>query len=105
MQSARASGTNERLEVLSDRVDRGFDRIDQDVRELRADMKDMRADIKLGFDALSGSIKIGDDSLREEINARFGEFDTRFGRMERTIYGFGGIVIAAFLAAYLSGGV
>jgi hypothetical protein len=69
MQSARETWTDEALDDLSMRVDRGFEKVDQDIRELRADM------------------------------------NARFGRLERVIYGFGGIVIAAFLGAYLSGGI
>jgi hypothetical protein len=96
MQSARETRTDERLDELSARVDRGFHRVDQDVRELRADLKS-------GHEALRTEIKAGSEALREEMNVRLGEismqFDTRFGRLERTIWS----ILVAFVAAFLAG--
>lgn len=40
MERTRATWTDDRLDDLSQRVDRGFDRIDADLRELRGDMAD-----------------------------------------------------------------
>jgi uncharacterized membrane-anchored protein len=96
MQSARATWTDERLDDLSARVDRGFvelrtemdvrfDRVDRDIRELRAGQETFRTEMK-----------VGDDSLRGEVNARF-------DRLERTIHWFGGTMLGVFLAAFLAG--
>jgi hypothetical protein len=41
-------------------------------------------------------MKVGDDSLRAEMNVRF-------NRLERTIHWFGGTMLAVFLSAFLSG--
>ncbi len=39
MQTMREAWTDERLDDLSERMDRGFDRVDCDLRELRAEVK------------------------------------------------------------------
>ena len=40
MHVMRESWTDERLDDLNSRVDRGFDRVDADIRALRSEMKD-----------------------------------------------------------------
>jgi hypothetical protein len=100
MQSARATWTDERLDDLAARVNRGFaelradtdtrfDRVDRDIRELRGDMKS-------GHDALRAKIKSGDEAIRADLV-------TRFDNLERTIRWFGGTLFAALLVAFLEG--
>ena len=60
MQPARATWTDERLDDLSARVDRGFEKVDRDIRELRIE------------------VKSGDEALRTEMHARI-------SRAERTL--------------------
>ena len=85
MQSARATWTDERLDDLSARVDRGFEKVDQEVRQLRVEMRS------------------GDEALRTEMSAGFREINARFADLERTVRRFGGLMILMFAAALLEG--
>ena len=80
------------MDDLSARVDRGFEKVDRGLRDLRA-----------GQEAIRNEVKAGDDSLRDQMNLRFGEMNARFDRVEQAIRWFGGIMLAAFVTAYLSG--
>ncbi|MBA3865146.1 MAG: hypothetical protein H0X42_02170 [Solirubrobacterales bacterium] len=72
MSTMREAWTDERMDDLTVRVDRGFERVDADFRELRA-----------------------------EMHARFNAVDARFDAMQRTmILGFAGIV-ASVIATQL----
>lgn len=92
MQPARATWTDERLDDLSGRVDRGF-------AELRTDIGDLRTEIKSGDEKLRAEmgVRFG------EMNTRFGQMDTRIGRLERTVNWFGTGIIATLVAALLEG--
>jgi len=79
----RDAWTDERMDDLSTRMDRGFDRVDTDIREVRA-----RTDN--GFERVDDKIR----ELRTEMNARF-------DAMQRTmIIGFASIV-ASVIATQL----
>jgi hypothetical protein len=72
METVREAWTDERLDDLTLRMDKGFERVDMDLRDLRA-----------------------------EMNARFSAVDTRFDAMQRTmILGFV-TVIASVIATQL----
>jgi hypothetical protein len=68
----RESWTDERMDDLSTRVDRGFDRVDADIREQRAETRE-------GFDRI----------------------DARFDALNRRIYAFAGALIVALAMAQL----
>jgi hypothetical protein len=76
METMRATWTDERLDDLARRVDKGFDRVDTDIRELRA-----------------------------EMNARFDRIDARFESMQqsmqRTTFGMLATIVAGFLITNL----
>lgn len=76
MQSARATWTDERLDDLSARVDRGFEKVDRDIRELRAEVR-----------SLGGQITGLDRAIRSDLGERFDS-------LELTIRWFGGTLIA-----------
>jgi len=80
MQTMREKWTDERLDDLSAKVDRGFERVDSDIRELRG-----------------------------EMNARFDAMDRRLDAMNRTIEGltrtmlwFAGALLIAIVASNLA---
>lgn len=56
MNAMRESWTDERLDDLNGRVDRGFERIHDDLRahraETRSEFKAVRAEMKAGFDGI-----------------------------------------------------
>jgi hypothetical protein len=51
MHTMREAWTDERLDDLSERMDRGFDRVDKDLRELRADVKSLQGKVDERFEA------------------------------------------------------
>lgn len=53
MQTMRDKWTDERLDDLNAKVDRGFDRLDTDMRGLRAELQTLRAEMNARFDALN----------------------------------------------------
>jgi hypothetical protein len=62
METMRKAWTDERLDDLTRRMDRGFDRVDKDIRELRAELK-------------------------AEMDTRFGRLEARFDSMQRMTLG------------------
>jgi hypothetical protein len=85
MNAVREAWTDERLDDLNARVDRGFDRISTDVRDLRAEMDDRFERVDRRF-----------ENLQAEIN-------TRFDAMQRTmVLGFASVaasVVGGLIAA------
>jgi hypothetical protein len=69
MDAVREAWTDERLDDLSNRMDRGFDRVDTDLRELRT-----------------------------EMNSRFGLVDARFDSMHRMIIATLVAVVVGFVS-------
>jgi hypothetical protein len=59
MQTMRESWTDERLDDLSTRMDRGFSRVDADIRELRGEIKGLQRTMIQGFITLSGVMVTG----------------------------------------------
>lgn len=58
MEAMREAWTDERLDDLTRRMDRGFDRVDRDLRDLRTELK-------------------------TEMDTRFGRLEARFDSMQR----------------------
>ena len=73
MERTRATWTDERLDDLAQRMDRGFSRIDEDVRTLRSDM-----------------------------NARFDSMERRMDSFQTAILQLGGGMTVAILATLVS---
>jgi hypothetical protein len=70
MQTMREAWTDELLDDLSHRMDRGFDRVDLDIRDLRGEMR----------------------GLRDEMDKRFTRLEAKFDSMQR-------LTLAAYLTA------
>jgi uncharacterized coiled-coil DUF342 family protein len=62
----REAWTDERLDDLSRRVDKGFERLDEDIREVRGEIRDLRAEMKAGFERVDDEFR----EFRAEMNAR-----------------------------------
>lgn len=60
---AREAWTDERLDDLNAKVDKGFDRLDKDIRDLRAEMNMRFAAVDARFDAMQRTMVIGFVSL------------------------------------------
>ena len=59
MPAVREAWTDERLDDLSNRVDRGFDRTDRDIRDLRAEMDARFVAVDARFDAMQRTMILG----------------------------------------------
>lgn len=59
----RQSWTDERLDDLNGKVDRGFERIDADLHAQRAEFADHRSETKAEFTALRSEMKDGFDAM------------------------------------------
>ncbi len=92
MQAESPTRTDERIEDLSGRVDRGFAEADSRFNRVEADIRELRA----GQDALRIGMNAGNEALRNEINVRF-------DRLQQTILWFGGTLLAGFLTALIGG--
>jgi hypothetical protein len=80
MEAVREAWTDERLDDLANRMDRGFDRVDKDIRELRAETK---AEFKL---------------FRGEVEERFDKIDERFERVHGRLDSIQRAIVAAAIA-------
>jgi hypothetical protein len=66
----RAAWTDERLDDLADRVDRGFDRVDRDIRDLRVDMTAQIEALRQTMIRIGGGMLLGFISVLAAILAR-----------------------------------
>lgn len=80
MQTMRDKWTDERLDDLNAKIDRGFDRIDGEMRAFRAEMQ----------------------ALRAEMNARFEEVNRRIDTLNRNMFWFAGALAIAIVASNLA---
>jgi hypothetical protein len=85
MEAMREAWTDERLDDLTNRMDRGFDRVDVDLRELKAEHKAFRGEVAKEFG---------------KIDDKFERVHGRLDSIQRTI-AMGAIVMtAAFIAGF-----
>jgi hypothetical protein len=66
----RAAWTDERLDDLADRVERGFDRVDRDIRDLRVDMTAQIEALRQTMIRIGGGMLLGFISVLAAILAR-----------------------------------
>ncbi len=59
METRRQAWTDERLDDLSTRMDRGFDRVDRDIRELKTDVDTRFNRVEARFDGLQRMLLAG----------------------------------------------
>jgi hypothetical protein len=56
---AREAWTDERLDDLNARMEKGFGRVDADIRELRGEVRDLRTDMQKGFESVQRTMILG----------------------------------------------
>jgi hypothetical protein len=66
---AREAWTDERLDDLKVRVERGFDEVKGEVREVRGEIRELRAETKIGFESMHRTMFIGFVTLFASIAA------------------------------------
>jgi chromosome segregation ATPase len=87
MEAMREAWTDDRLDDLANRMDRGFDRVDADIRELRTETKSefalLRGEICERFDKIEGQFGSRFDQLKAETDGRFDKVDERFDKVDK----------------------
>jgi hypothetical protein len=84
MERPRATWTDERLDDLGRRVDRGFERVDRELRALSDRVDGQGAELSKRIDALSDRV------------------DARIHALQRTMIHVGGGLVAAMLATLVT---
>src|SRR5690349_6819759 len=105
----REKWTDERLDDLAGRVDKGFAEVKGEVRALRVEMNERFGSVDSRFDSVDGRFDSVDgrfdsvDGRFDSIENRFNSMDARFDAMQRTmIIGFASIV-ASVVGAVVAG--
>jgi chromosome segregation ATPase len=93
---AREAWTDERLDDLNGRMDKGFDELKERIREVKGEIREVKGEIR----DTKGEVK----ELRKEMNARFDAVDARFDAMQRTLV-LGLVGMTASIVASVIGGV
>ncbi len=106
---ARETWTDERLDDLNARVEKGFDEVKGEIRDLRsetkAEFKATRSETKAEFKAVQDQTKAEFRELRKEMNFRFDGVNARFDSLQKTlvlgIVSMSGSVISALIVTQL----
>lgn len=97
MESMRESWTDERLDDLNAKVDRGFDRLDADMRlqrvETRTEFAALRGETRTEFAAVRSEMKDGFD----RIDWHFDRIDGRFERMSERLEAMHRLLVQSFV--------
>jgi hypothetical protein len=70
----REKWTDERLDDLNLRVEKGFDEVKGEIRETKVEIRELRAETKAEF-----------HQLRGEMTTRFNGMETRFDSLQKTM--------------------
>ncbi|HET7590858.1 MAG TPA: hypothetical protein VFK14_11840 [Solirubrobacterales bacterium] len=92
--SPREEWTDERLDDLNAKVDRGFS-------EVKTEMREGFARIEARFEKVDKRFEKIDKRF-EKIDERFEKIDARFHDLNRTLIGAGAVIIATLLGALLT---
>ena len=114
MDAVREAWTDERLDDLAHRMDRGFERTDAEVRELRREMNErfVAADTSMNarfdasdisanarFDASDTSMNARFDASDISANARFDALNARFDSLNRNLIIALVTIVGAFIGS------
>jgi hypothetical protein len=83
----REAWTDDRLDDLANRMDRGFDRVDTDIRELRAEMANRFEGVDHRFEAIDSQLYSIQRTMVQAAIAMTATFITGFAAL-------GGLIIA-----------
>lgn len=64
---AREAWTDERLDDLNARVERGFDEVKEEIREVRGEVRELRTETNARFDSMQRTMIIGFVTLSASI--------------------------------------
>jgi len=111
---ARETWTDERMDDLNGRMEKGFDRVDADIRELRSEIRVHRGENKASFDRVDdefskmrSDMKKGFERADAKFDALQSEMNGRFDSMQRAmLIGFVTLftgIVASIITAILAG--
>jgi len=88
----REKWTDERLDDLNGRMEKGFDEVKGEIREVKGEVHDLRKEMNGRFDSLEARLEARFNSMDARFNsmdARFdsmgARFDARFESLQRTM--------------------
>jgi hypothetical protein len=93
---AREAWTDERLDDLNVRMEKGFDEVKGEVREVKGEIRGLQKETKEEFRELRSEM----NSRFNSIEGRFNSIDTRFDSLQRTMV-FGVISMTASIVGAL----
>lgn len=88
----REKWTDERLDDLNEKVDKGFERTERAIAETKAEIAKTQTEMREGFVRVDGEIK----ELRREMYTGFDKMNDRFDRLSQILIG-GAIAIVVAL--------
>jgi hypothetical protein len=95
MERGRATWTDERLDDLARRVDRGFERVDRELAALRGRIDAHGTELSDRIDAVGSGLSDRIDALSDRV-------DARIDGLQRTMIQVGGGLVAAMLATLVT---
>lgn len=97
----REAWTDDRLDDLANRMDRGFDRVDKDIRDLRveskSDIAQLRGEMIERFDKVDERF----DKVDSQFDERFARIDARLDSIQHAII-FGAVGMTSGVAAVIA---
>ncbi|MBK5220585.1 MAG: hypothetical protein JJE35_12500 [Thermoleophilia bacterium] len=99
METMRQTWTDERLDDLNAKVDRGFDRVETEMRAQRHEFKSELGELQAEMSARFDKVDTRFDRVEERIDTRFDLLTARIDALNRTLLGF---AVAAFIALLAS---
>jgi hypothetical protein len=102
MERARATWTDERMDDLARRVDRGFERADRELATLSGRIEAQGVALSDRIDAQGVALSDRIDALSDRVDARFDRTDARIDALQRTMIQVGGGLVAAMLATLVT---
>ena len=97
MEAMREQWTDERMDDLNHRVDRGFEEVNREFKTLRLEMRtefaSVRSDMRAEFAAVRSEMSTEFAAVRSEFTAVRSEFGGQMAQLNRTIIQlFGGMM-------------
>jgi hypothetical protein len=102
MQTMREKWTDERLDDLNAKVDRGFERVDGEIADLRTEMNARFDQVDARFDQMDARMDARFDQMDARFDRRLEALDQRLHGLYRAMLGFLGALLIAFVASNLA---
>ena len=98
---AREKWTDERLDDLNGRMEKGFDEVKGEIRDVKGEVRELRREMNSRFDSVDARF----DSMGARFDSMGARFDARFDSLQRTmVLGFASMsatIVGALLVIQL----